>query len=73
MLVVAGVAVLFGCGDFAAAPLLVGADIAPVPGPLEPEAGVVAGVAGSEVSGAGSGGSGFDKIPAIISFRPASD
>ena len=43
--------------------------VAPLVVPL---AGVVVGV-GKEVSGVGTGGRGFDKIPAIISFKPASD
>ena len=40
-----------------------------------PDAGVVVlgVVVGREVSGVGSGGNGFDMMPAIISFRPASD
>ena len=35
--------------------------------------GVVAGAAGKDVSGVGSGGSGFDRMPAIISFIPVSE
>ena len=51
-------------------PPLVGA--APVLGdPLV--AGVDEDVLGSEVSGVGTSGIGFDKIPAIISLRPAAD
>ena len=49
---------------------------APLPTPVElPELGVVdvAGAVGSVVIGVGTGGSGFDITPAIISFRPASD
>ena len=39
-----------------------------------PEAGVAAGAeTGSDVSRVGSGGKGFDKIPASISGRPVSD
>ena len=63
-----GAAVLF----FAA----VGAvPVAELPDPgrelLGPEPGVLAG--GSDVSGVGSGGSGLDKMLAIISFKPVSD
>ena len=53
-------------------PAGVGAEVAP----LVPEvfAGVAPGAeAGSDVSGVGSGGSGFDRMPASISFNPASD
>ena len=41
--------------------------------PPEVPIGVVAGAAGSEVSGVGSGGSGFVRILASISFMPVSD
>jgi hypothetical protein len=67
--VVTGVAVVF------AAPGTVIPLVDAAPEELMPDAGVVAlGVAvGRLVKGVGSGGKGFDMIPAIISFRPASD
>ena len=58
------------------APPVVPLDEAPLPAPpLEdpPVAGVDDGVLGSEVSGVGTSGIGFVKIPAIISLSPAAD
>jgi hypothetical protein len=67
----AGVVVVLFVAGGTAAPV---ADVEPEELML-PDAGVaVLGVvAGREVSGVGSGGNGFDMMPAIISFRPASD
>jgi len=50
----------------------------PFPVPLfgvvpEVPAGVEAGAAGSEISGVGSGGNGFERMPATYSLIPASD
>ena len=57
--------------------LLPGAGVVPVVDVVDeplPDVGVAAGAeTGSDVSGVGSGGKGFDRIPATNSGRPASD
>ena len=65
---VAGVVVATGLGAVSEAPVAVGLDAAEV----VPEVGVEAGAVGKVVIGVGRGGRGFDKMLAIISFRPAS-
>ena len=63
LVVVAGAVVLFGCPGVAGAPpFLAGVDGVPV-----------VGVVGSEVIGCGSGGKGFDRIPAITASKPVVD
>ena len=66
---VAGVVVATGLGAVSAAAAPVGLDAVEV----APVVGVEAGAAaGKVVIGVGSGGRGFDKMLAIISFRPVS-
>lgn len=72
--VVFGAVVLPAAGVAAgvAAPLVVAEGVAEGWVAPVPEAGV-AGAAGKEVSGVGSGGNGFDRTAAIMSVKPASD
>ena len=70
--VVDGVVVVAGLFGVAA-PLPVPVPVLLVGVAPEVPIGVEAGAAGSEVSGVGSGGSGFDRMLATNSFMPASD
>jgi hypothetical protein len=74
--VVLGVVVNADAAPGTVAGLLTGTAAAlPLPAFGVPEVGLVdvAGAVGSTVIGVGTGGSGFDITPAIISLRPASD